>query len=93
MEVERQIIPRDKLKQIAEALTQFGISLEEAEQKIQNAIQGVMEAVKKVVDILQAMNTKRLLKRKKEPQPKDRNSLKPNKLIKNKWLRRVYIPP
>ncbi|MCF8018315.1 MAG: hypothetical protein K9L62_02830 [Vallitaleaceae bacterium] len=93
MEVERQKIPRDKLKQIAEALTQFGISLEEAEWKIQSAIQGFTEVAKKVVAILRTTNTKRLLKRKKEPQPQEKHSLKPNKSINNKWLRRVYTPP
>lgn len=93
MEVERQSIPRDKLKQIAEALTQFGISLEEAEWKIQNAIQGLMEVAGKVSAILQTINIKRITKRKKEPQPQERHSLKPYKTIKNNQLRRVYIPP
>ncbi len=93
MEVERQTIPRDKLKQIAEALTQFGMSLEEAEWKIKSAIQGFMEVAEKVSVILQTMNTKRLTKRKKEPQPKEKHSLKPSKTIKDKQLRRVYIPP
>lgn len=92
MEVERQSIPRDKLKQIAEALAQFGISLEEAEWKIQNAIQGLVELAGKVSAILQTTNIKRITK-KKEPQPQERHSLKLYKTIKNNQLRRVYIPP
>ena len=95
MEATRRLTPQEVVEKLAEALTQIGITFEEAEQRIKNAIKGIMEIAKKITDILQTKKRDRVLFVKREAIQRAEVGIKIKlyERIKLKHFKCKYKPP
>lgn len=95
MEATRQFVPEEVMERMAEALTWLGITIEEAIQKIRNAIQGITELSESIKDTLEKLkqNKKPFMERAKARIRKIFIKIKLYGWQKIKAIRRKHKPP